>query len=308
MRYLSLTLRLARICCPVVLLFARATPVRALEADYPTRFQAANNAHDPKQAATVLKEWQAAHPDDPEYFIAAANFLLDRERDVSVSTKAAGPTDFVIADASGQKVGSISAATPSAATYHKAIELLKEGLSKAPGRVDIHLGLATLYQESGATDELVKQLAQMAAYANEHPQDLRCKGNEPYPGPAREELSHKISNVARHYFGLETKEGDETFRRLAQLDIDAFPDREYGYNLMGVYYSAIEKDPRRALENFEQALKLVPDDSLVLTNVGVLQSMAGDKEAAIAAFNKVITLNNDPESVRQAQAHLAKLK
>ena len=77
---------------------------------------------------------------------------------------------------------------------------------------------------------------------------------------------------------------------------------------MGIYYSTIEKKPRLALENYEHALKLVPNDSLVWINVGVVHNIAGEKKEAVEAFNKVIALNSDPDCVKQAQAELAKLR
>ena len=46
---------------------------------------------------------------------------------------------------------------------------------------------------------------------------------------------------------------------------------------MGIYYSAIDKKPQLALENYERALKLVPNDSLLWINVGVVHNMAGEK-------------------------------
>ena len=125
---------------------------------------------------------------------------------------------------------------------------------------------------------------------------------------SRDHLSHAISNFARHYFEVGTRQGDETFHSLAQLGFSAFPVREYGHNPMGVYYSAIDKKPRLALENYERALKLVPNDSLVWNNVGVVHNMAGEKKEAAEAFNKVIALDDDPGCVKQAQSELAKLK
>ena len=301
--------RFSRIFCAAAQFFAVAAVVCASNADHRSRFQAANGAHELEQAEAILNEWKAASPGDPEYYIAAANFLLNEERGVSISTKKAVPGDLVVADQkTGREVGSVSTSVPSAAAYQQAIGLLKEALSKAPARIDIYLGLATLYQDSGGPGELVNELSAMAAYANQHPGTLLYKDGKPYPEPARENLSHAISNFARRCFEAGTKQGDETFRSLAQLAVNAFPDREYGYNLMGIYYSTIDKKPRLALENYERALRLVPNDSLVWVNAGVVHNMAGEKKEAAEAFSKVIALNNDPDCVKQAEAELAKLK
>ncbi len=288
--------------------FVVILPARAAEVDYRAQFRAADSAHDFVKADALLAEWKAARPDDPEYYIAATNYLLSSQRGVSFSTKKAEPGELVIADKAGHEVGSVSRAEPSNDTYQRAIALLQQGLSKAPGRIDIHLGLATLYDESGDMKGLVRQLTEMAAYANAHSQQLLGKDGQPYPEPARADLSHALSNFARHRFMLRTKEGDEAFHAIAQLDRDAFPDCEYGHNLLGVYYSVIEENPALAIENYEHALQLVPDDALVWVNVGVVQNTAGHKKQAAEAFQKAIDLDNDPDSVARAKAELAALK
>lgn len=313
MIYGSFLKRLSLICltgagCLAAHWLAAAPVAPAGAVDYPARLEAAKAERNAPQAEAVLAEWKAAQPDDPEHDIAAANYLLSQQAGLSITTKKAGRNELVIADKNGHEVGSIAGARPSAAAYRQAIDLLQEGLSKAPGRIDIHLGLATLYQESGAPKEMVEQFTRMTAYAREHADALLGKGGKPFPEPAREDLAHAISNFARRAFELSTKEGDETFRALAQLDIEAFPDREYGYNLMGVYYSTIEKNSPLAIENYRRALKLVPDDALVWVNVGVIQARSGRKKEASDAFEKAIALNNDPESVERAKAELARLK
>ncbi len=148
----------------------------------------------------------------------------------------------------------------------------------------------------------------MVAYANTHPGEVLGRGGKPYPAPAAEGLSQQINGIAQHYYERETKAANRTFLALAKLDAEAFPDREYGYNLLGIYYSIIEKKPALALANYERALKIVPDDSLVWINVGVVNRLSGKKKEAVAAFNKVVALNNDASCVSQAKAELAKLK
>ncbi len=278
------------------------------EDDYKARFQKAKTAHDPKQSQAVLDAWKLARPDDPEYFIAAANDALSNAPGVVLSTQPAAQGDFVLADPkTGQAVGSLSGGKPSAASYRQAIDLLVQGLAKAPARMDIYLGLGTLYQETHDTGALVKDLADMAAYAKAHPGKLLGRDGKPYPEPTDENLALKINVFANHCFQIGTKETDRAFHTLAQLDADAFPAREYGHNLLGIYYTAIDKNPALALASYERALKIAPDDSLVWINVGLLHK-DDDHARAAEAFDKVVTLNNDPSCVQQAKAELAKLK
>lgn len=300
-------LRITRVFCLLLLLLAVTTVSHAEDTDFAASFQKAKTARDDKAAETALDDWKHARPDDPEYFIAAANYVLAKGSRVEINAGNAAPGEFAVSDSrTGQQYHMSEGPTPAA--RQQAVDLLKEAISKAPARIDIYLGLATLYEQSGDAGAVVKELSEMAAYAKAHNGALFYQNGEPYPEPADENLSRAISNFAGRYFKLETKAGDKAFHDLAQLDIDAFPNREYGYNLLGAYYGGVEKNLKLALENYQHALTLVPDDSIVLNNVGVVHRMAGQKKEAIATFKKVIALNNDPGCVKQAKAELAKLK
>ena len=177
-------------------LFAVAAVVWGGNADYRgARFQAANGAHEPEQAEAILNEWKAASPDDPEYYIAAANSVLNQESSVSISTKKAGPGDFVVADQkTGREVGSSSTSPPSTAAYQQAIGLLKEALSKAPARIDITSAWPRCIRIR-AVRRTREGIVGDGRLRESHPGTLLYKDGKPYPEPARENLSHAISNL-----------------------------------------------------------------------------------------------------------------
>ncbi len=282
-----------------------ATTTRAQD-DYAVRFEKANAANDVKQSAAILKEWKHTRPDDPEYYLAAAQDVLNKNTRLEI-TQQVSPGDFVGKDPVTGQAWAIHDGTPSPAALRQAIDLLKEAISKAPSRIDIYLNLARLYEDAGDDAAVVKELSEMVAYARAHAGALHDTEGKPYPEPVDEKLSYAISGIAGRYFLHETKEANQTFLELAKLDLGSFPDCEYGYNLMGNYYCSIDQNPKLALESYEHALRFDPNDSLVWHNIGVVHMIAGDKEEAIKAFEKVVALNNDPEYLELAKKHLARL-
>ena len=277
--------------------------------DYRAQFQQARADHDNRLAQTTLDAWKAAQPDDPEYYIAAANFLLSQAGGMSVSTKKAGPDDFVVADQkTGQAAGSMSFSSPSPATYKIAIYLLKTGLQKAPQRVDIRLGLAALYEQMGTRPAVLAELTELTAYAKAHHDTLQGKDGVPYPAPVDGNLALEISGFAQRYLDANTRDNDQIFHDLAKLDAATYPDAVYGHNLLGIYYTVVDKQPKLALESYDRALRIAPNDSYVWMNVGLLNATEKDKPKAAAAFTRIVELNNDPDCVRQAKDELAKLK
>ena len=277
--------------------------------DYRQPFETARQAHDNKAAQTALDAWKTAHPDDPEYYIAAANFLLSQGGGLTVSTKKAATGDFAVADQkTGQAVGSIAPSDPAPETYRAAVDLLKTGLQKAPQRVDIRLGLATLYKQLEDRKAVLGELAELTVYAKAHHDTLQGNDGGVYPAPVDENLALAINGFARRYFDEDTPENNQIFYDLAKLDADAYPGTVYGHNLLGIYYTVVDVQPKLALESYDRALKIVPTDSYVWMNVGLLNVRQKDKAKAAQAFNKIVELNNDPDCVKQAKGELAKLK
>ena len=292
----------------VAILFL-STVADSLGQDYRERFQAAQQTGDQKAIQTNLDEWKAARPDDPEYYIAAANRAYGRHQGVVISTKPAAAGDIEVADQkTGKAVGSVGEGKPNAADFKEAIGLLKQGLAKAPQRIDIYLGMATLDEDSGDLKNVVNDLASMAAYAKAHPDRLQGKDGTPYPVPANERLALAINLFANQSFQRGTPAGDRAFHELAGLDAQAYPELKYGYNLLGIYYTTVDKKSDLAQNNFSHALAIAPEDSLLWINVGLLHARDGKKKEAAAAFQKVLDLNNNAECVGQAKAELAKLR
>ncbi len=301
--------RMLRSLVPVVALSLALITTAPGAENYRERFWKASSAHDEKTCQTVLDEWKGASPDDPEYCIAAANDLLNRGTGVIISAKKSAPGDLVVADqTTGREVGSISQGKASPETYKQAAELLKHGLTFAPQRIDIYLGLVTVYENTGQSKALLDALNDMASYAKAHPAELKYKAGKPYPEPVEKHLALAINVIANRYFNRDTPENNQIFHDLAKLDADRYPDQVYGHNLLGVYYTAVDKQPALALASYERALKLVPDDSYVWINFGLLQAQVGDKKKAADAFNTIVSLNNDASCVDQAKSELAKLK
>ncbi len=274
-------------------LFLLLAATSGAQDDFASRFKQAKAANDPKRTGEVLAEWKHARPDDPEHDLAAANDLLDKNTRLRIMQQAVPWT------IDGER-------SPEA--LQQAIGLLKEAVSKAPSRIDIRLEIASLYEEEGEAAAVVKELTELVAYAKAHPSGLLDTDGKPFPEPVDEKLAYTISAFAGRYFEHETEWGNQAFLELAKLDLSAYPNREYGYNLMGNYYCTIDKNLKLALENYERALKFNPEDSLVLDNIGIVHLLAGEKKEAISALEKVVALNNDPEYVEKAKRQLARLK
>jgi tetratricopeptide (TPR) repeat protein len=99
------------------------------------------------------------------------------------------------------------------------------------------------------------------------------------------------------------------FTQAIQLEpgyAEAYLGRGQAYGLKSEYdFSAANYDP--AIADLNKAIELKPDYSNAYFYRGEIYLMLQKNDLAIADFNKVVTLNNDPNWVRQAQDALNQL-
>lgn len=279
--------------------------------DFARQLEAAQKAKDHQRAEKVLGEWGRRKPDDPNYYIKGANHfyrLANAGGGVSVSTKKPEAGDFILTDPkTGRVVGSVGSSGPDPATLRRAIELLTTATGRFPRRLDIRLGLVTLYEAADDFDRVLETLRQTVAYAKANPDGLLGREGRPYPPPVDRGLALEISRMVNQRFGRETPKADAELFALATLTADSFPDLVYGHNMLGTYYSAVQPDYAKAVDAYERALKIAPNDSLVWSNFAELHRRNDRMAEARACYEKILALNNDAESVKTARERLAKL-
>jgi tetratricopeptide (TPR) repeat protein len=185
--------------------------------------------------------------------------------------------------------------------------LLKSANQRFPERLDIWLGLSQIYQSDNRFAAQATVLRDLSTYVNAHPTGLLGREGLPFPEPVREKLAREYSGFAGYCYKQETKEADRQFFVIATITAEAFPETVYGFNLLGNYYSVVEQNPARAIDNYRKALTIAPADSLVWCNLGETCRRAEKFAEAREAFGKVLELNNDTATVEQAKAALEKL-
>jgi tetratricopeptide (TPR) repeat protein len=276
--------------------------------DFATRLARADEADQRKECEKILAEWGKKAPDNPDYYIKGANYYYRRAMrgGVNISTKPAAPGEPVISDLKGNEVDSVSPALD-LESMNRAIKLLAAAAERFPRRMDIWFGRVQLYEAAGMNVEQLEMLKSIAAHVAAHPNGLLGHAGQPFQKPVRETTAKELSGFARNCYRRETKEGDQQFLAIARLTTEAFPEAVYGYNLLGTYYSAVEPDQPRAIENFRKALTIAPEDSLVLCNLGEAYLGASNPAEARLCFEKVVTLNNNEESVQLAKDALGRM-
>jgi tetratricopeptide (TPR) repeat protein len=257
-----------------------------------------------------LADWRKSQPENPDAWILSANWFFEQAQSesISITNKLAGKGDFAVTDPkTGKQAGSISTGSRSDPEKMKAAtEALREALTRWPQRLDIHCGLAHMFETSDAWSAELATLRALAVATREHAGKLRWCHDEPLDAPDAAFVAGKLHSYALHQFEKESPETDARFHQVAQLIVATFPDSAIGHNDLAVFHG-VTKNWREAQKALEAAAKVAPDDALVWANIGDNSLRLGDPKRARSAYEKVITLDSDPRMAAHAKAALAKL-
>ena len=288
----------------VVLLFALSS--RANGEDYAGRYKQLQDQHADAQMEPLLNEWREKAPNDPEAWIASANYYFN-QRQVMLSTKPPGKGDFKLTDKkTGKQAGSISFEQDKG-NIKRAADLLQEATTKFPDRLDIWCGLAFIYQESGDFENELSILKKMVAYAREHPTELKWLRGEPLNEQADKFVAAKLHSYGAYYEEKETPEDDKRFLQIAMFGTEQFSNLPYAFNDVAQFYY-VSGDKTQAREWLKKANKVDPKDTLVLMNLGKVSLKLGDSAGAQKYYHEVVKVDPNGEYAQEAKEALKKLK
>jgi len=255
------------------------------------RFERAHNGLKSGQAEAAagalgeLAELVAADPRNPVFRGELARAWRQRgelEKALPLYRQAA-------ADAPGDPEAwyNLAAALHEAGHAGEARTAIEQAVHLDPGRPEAHNTLGIVHLAEGKAEEARKEFAIAASL---DARDATALNN--------------LGNVLRGLGRLDEAEG--AYRRA----VAASP--RYAEPLNGLGTLEVERDrPSAALSYFEQALRLAPGYHEVRLNEGIAHEMAGEKDAAVAAYRDFLAATGgDPqfaEQRRAAQGLLARL-
>ncbi len=185
----------------------------------------------------------------------------------------------------------------------QAAEYWKNALRVSPDRLDVYYKLSRLYQVMGDFESQYSILVQSFQYGSRHPKRLRWTQNQGLPDQPKRFLPESVQAYTSYYLDQGEPQSLEKARRLSRLTMTFYPDHPAPYNSLAAYF-AQEKDWPHALKYLLIASQKDPQNSLVLCNIGNILAELGKKREARIFYEKVLVLNNDPWSLRNARRAL----
>jgi tetratricopeptide (TPR) repeat protein len=272
------------------------------------------------EAEAQLKEWDKVAPAHPDLYIWRANWLGRRAAAQDQLRMDALPSDHKgpIPGATGNSYALTDPKTGelAGAVYQlkgpdhdrltsEALDQLLQAQEMYPLRMDIHLGVAHLYSQSGdyAKVHEVMRRATDIAIKQDH-KGLLWMGNEPMKDP-QEQLAVALHSHYRAYSRGEDPDDKLAFDMAKHLT-EAYPKDVRGWNDLSAEYAQREQ-PAKVLECLLKAHALDPKDPLVARNAAYFLEHENRRAEALKFYKLVISLHPDDEELIEEAKEKVKL-
>lgn len=251
----------------------------------------------------ILGAWGDSGGQNVEGLIECGDYLFKyAEKRKSFPTGKKRARNRVVIRYSGA-AGSSARKTYDFISLLQAEEYWKSALRVSPCRLDVYYKLARLYQVMGDFESQYSILVKSFQYGSRHPKSLKWTLNQGLPDQPKRFLPESVQAFTSYYLDQGEPQNLDRARRLARLTMTFYPEHPAPYNSLAAYF-AQEKDWPYALKYLLIASQKDPQNSLVLCNIGNILAELGKKREARIFYEKVLALNNDPWSLKNARRAL----
>lgn len=259
--------------------------------------------------------WEASSPGDAQLWIDKFNYWINRApREVVMLSPDNAPAQdhLVLQDENGNDAGSIySKLVFDEDMLKRAIDAIDRGIELYPDRLDMRLGRAAAFKFAERYDDMAESLCNTIDRCSENGGRWTLDDSSAiHEIDMQSLLEDCIQDYVHDMYEIVSAQPDSTaeraFVRLLNKEEKACPLSVMVQNNLGIWqYHIGELD--RAIEHFEKAHRIVPDDSYVIFNIAILYGDKGCKDQAIEWLEKLLP-NDDPQIAADAQQMIDEFK
>lgn len=260
-------------------------------------------------ADSILMEWSRESPEDPELYPARFNLLLNKARsEMMVLSTEPGQSgeELVLTDSCGNKAGYMySDILWQDSLTEAAFAEIDRGIAACPDRIDFRLGKAAAGSMTGRWSRAIEAVDGILDRDRLNQGRWYTAGNAEL-ADADTLLADAVYDRFSEINGSELGEVIESALPVVDRAALRFAGDTRIVNIAGAMnYGVGNKDT--AIDYFEKAARIDPNDAIPLTNIAYIRYEQGDTAKALEIFRRIENGNYDDESRRIASQMIADL-
>ena len=258
----------------------------------------------------VLKKWESISPVDPELFTSYFNYYFSKSTEeilvLDEGEPPVGEEVLIYKDSLDKESGYIVSKIKYVNTdFQKGLEKINKGIELYPNRLDMRLGKIYVLGQVKDWPNFTSEIIKTVNYSTTNNNEWTWINNEIKEG--RE--SFFLSSLQDYQMQLyNTKDGNflQNMQDIANAVLEHYPNHIESLSNLSITYLWTNKY-NMALGILLKAEKLNPKDFIILTNIAYAYKEMGEKEKAIAYYNKVLK-HGDINTKKIAEEEIIKLK
>lgn len=290
------------------LLFAVLFAAQAFAQNYPRQFAKLLTQNDTTAQWQLLQDWEKAHPNDAELFIAYFNYYFSKSHIAAlhIGPEAGAGDALQMQDSSGAETVAYitNDVTFDNELLQKGFNCIDTGIDKYPARLDMRFGKIYALGQLEHYDAFTNEIIKIIDWDNKFDHQWTWTDNVRVTNP-KQFFLHAIQDYVVQLYNA----GDEQLMRMQQVaqavlkyypaHVESLSNLAITFGLQGNYDSA--------LEALFKAVKIAPRDAVVLNNIAYMYEQKGDKTNAIKYY-ELTAKHGDKEARASVAEKLKKLK
>lgn len=259
-------------------------------ADYKRTYDELCNGTDDSKITSLISEWEEELPQDPEMYITAFNFYLQRSKQggMRTTTEPGEGENLQITDLKTKKpVGYLSyGETYNEQLFDKSINYLKRGIEKNPKRLDMYFGMIHSIAQRQRIEEQTQEILKMMSYAKKIDHNWLWKDGKSLSDD-KEFMKRGIQDYIYDNMFDQAGTNCNNIKLISEKLVEMYPNDVFGYSNMGSC-NLMQKNIDDALKYYSQAEKIDKTDVIILANIANAYELKGQPKKAIEYYNKMI--------------------
>jgi tetratricopeptide (TPR) repeat protein len=265
------------------------------------RFNSISKENDSIQITSLLNEWEAKSPQDPEYYISAFNFYYSNCKQEEVYKKT---THNSLNNFSQSNSNQIRVICTNIEFFQLAISIIEKGIERFPNRLDFRFGKCFALKEFELYKPLTEELIKTINYSAVNKNNWFWFENKALDSPENFLLeaiqSYMIKLYSSEDLGLLTN-----MKLIGESALKYYPNNVPIISSTAVAYM-LTQDFDKSITYLKRAEALNPKDLIVINNLAHGYKLKGDKPAALKYYMLSEFLSDD-KSKTYAQEEIKKL-